>query len=257
VSIVVDLNSDVGESFGNYKIGLDEEVLKYVSSVNIACGWHAGDPVIMDKTIDIAIKNKLGIGAHPGYPDLMGFGRRKMDISLKEARNYTIYQLGALKAFAESKKYKIQHIKLHGAFYNFCSVNYDMAKEVAKGIYDVDKDIIVMGLAGSLMIKAARDVGLKSAEEVFADRAYNADGTLVSRKFQGAVIEDKNLAIQRVIRMVQEGKVKAINGEDINIKADSICVHGDNPEALEFVKLIKRTLEDNNVSIKPLKEFIK
>lgn len=139
---IVDLNSDVGESFGNYTIGMDEEVLKYVSSANIGCGWHGGDPMVMEKTIDVAVKNGLSIGAHPGFPDLLGFGRRKMDISPNEGRNYVIYQLGAIKAFAISKGIKIQHVKLHGAFYNMAAVNYKLSLEVAKGIYEVDKNII-------------------------------------------------------------------------------------------------------------------
>ncbi|KAJ51839.1 UPF0271 protein [Clostridium tetanomorphum] len=253
---IVDLNSDVGESFGNYTIGMDEEVLKYVSSANIGCGWHGGDPMVMEKTIDVAVKNGLSIGAHPGFPDLLGFGRRKMDISPNEGRNYVIYQLGAIKAFAISKGIKIQHVKLHGAFYNMAAVNYKLSLEVAKGIYEVDKNIILLALAGSEMVRAAKEVGLKVAEEVFADRVYNVDGTLVSRKVPGSVIHDKDLAIERVKSMVKHGKVKAITGEEIEINADSICVHGDNPEAVAFVKLIREKLEEDGIEIKALKEFI-
>ncbi|MDF2521638.1 MAG: hypothetical protein K0R84_2266, partial [Clostridia bacterium] len=203
----VDLNSDVGESFGAYKLGLDEEVLKHVSSVNIACGWHAGDSLVMEKTIALAKDNRLGIGAHPGYPDLMGFGRRNMDITAIEARTYIIYQVGALSAFAKATGVQLQHVKLHGAFYNTVSANAKLAEAVAKAIYDVDKDLIVMALAGSELVKASRELGLKVAEEVFADRAYNSDGSLVSRKIPGSVIHDKDLAIERVKRMVTEGKV--------------------------------------------------
>lgn len=253
---IVDLNSDVGESFGNYTIGMDEEVLKYVSSANIGCGWHGGDPMVMEKTIDVAVKNGLSIGAHPGFPDLLGFGRRKMDISPNEGRNYVIYQLGAIKAFAISKGIKIQHVKLHGAFYNMAAVNYKLSLEVAKGIYEVDKNIILLALAGSEMVRAAKEVGLKVAEEVFADRVYNVDGTLVSRKVPGSVIHDKDLAIERVKSMVKHGKVKAITGEEIEINADSICVHGDNPEVVAFVKLIREKLEEDGIEIKALKEFI-
>lgn len=253
---IVDLNSDVGESFGAYKLGLDEEVLKYVSSVNIACGWHAGDPLVMEKTIALAKDNKLGIGAHPGYPDLMGFGRRNLDITPKEARSYTIYQVGALAAFAKAAGVQLQHVKLHGAFYNTISANAALAKEVAKAIYDVDKNLIAMALAGSELVKASKEIGLRVAEEVFADRAYNSDGSLVSRKLPGSMIHDKDLAIQRIIRMITEGKVTAIDGKDININADSICVHGDNPEAVAFVKLIKERLEADGIKVRPISEFI-
>lgn len=252
----VDLNSDVGESFGAYKLGLDDEVLKHVSSVNIACGWHAGDSLVMEKTIALAKENRLGIGAHPGYPDLMGFGRRNMDITTAEARTYIIYQVGALTAFAKAAGVPLQHVKLHGAFYNTVSANAKLAEAVAKAIHDVDKDLIVMALAGSELVKASRELGLKVAEEVFADRAYNSDGSLVSRKLPGSVIHDKDLAIERVKRMVTEGKVATIDGRDININADSICVHGDNPEAVAFVKLIRERLEADGIEVKPINKFI-
>lgn len=253
---IVDLNSDVGESYGAYKLGLDEDVLKHVSSVNIACGWHAGDPMVMERTVALAIENKLGIGAHPGFPDLIGFGRRNMDITPKEARNYMIYQMGALNAFAQAAGTSLQHVKLHGAFYNMVSADAALAKEVAKAVYEVDKQLIVLALAGSELVKAAKELNLKVAEEVFADRAYNPDGSLVSRKLQGSVIHDKSLAIERVKKMVTESKVTAIDGTDIHIHADSICVHGDNPEAVAFVKLIREKLEADGIQIKPIKEFI-
>ncbi|WP_125153160.1 LamB/YcsF family protein [Clostridium rectalis] len=256
MEIKVDLNSDVGESFGNYTIGMDEEVLKYVSSVNIGCGFHGGDPRVMKSTVNKAYEKEIGIGAHAGFPDLIGFGRRKMDISLEEARDYIIYQMGALQAFCKLKGQNIQHFKLHGAFYNMAAVDYNLALEVAKAVYDFDKNIILLGLSGSKMIKAGKEVGLKVAEEVFADRSYNADGTLVSRKLKGAIIEDKNIAIKRVISMIKYKKVTAITGEDININADSICVHGDNSQAVAFVKFIREKLEEENIKITPLKEFI-
>lgn len=248
----VDLNSDLGESFGNYTIGMDEEILKYVSSANVACGWHAGDPVVMEKTVALAKEFGTAVGAHPGFPDLMGFGRRNMVITPDEARAYIKYQLGALMAFTTACGVKIQHVKPHGAIYNMAAVDYKLAKAMAEAVYQVDPGIIFMGLAGSEMIRAAEDVGLRAASEVFADRAYNDDGTLVSRKLPGAVIKDKDLAISRVVRMVKEGKVESINGKDIDIKADSICVHGDNPKALEFVQNIRETLIREGVEIKNL-----
>lgn len=253
---IVDLNSDIGESFGTYVLGMDEEVIKYVSSVNIACGWHAGDPLIMENTIKLAKENGVAIGAHPGYPDLLGFGRRNMDLTPKEARAYMIYQLGALSGFAAAHGLKVQHIKLHGAFYNTASVKPELAEEVINGILDVDKDIILLALSGSYIAKRAQEKGLRVAQEVFADRAYNADGTLVSRRLPGAVIHDHEEAISRVKKMILEGKVTTIDGKEIDITADSICVHGDNPEAVNFVKKIRESLLAEGIQIKNLNEFI-
>lgn len=253
---IVDLNSDIGESFGSYIVGMDEEVIRYVSSVNIACGWHGGDPLIMEDTVRLAIKNNVAIGAHPGYPDLMGFGRRGMDISPKEARTYMIYQLGALDAFTNANGGKIQHIKLHGAFYNTASVKPEIAEEIINGILDIDKNIILLGLSGSYIAKRAEEKGLRIAQEVFADRAYNDDGTLVNRKLPGAFIHHKEEAFKRIEKMVLEGKVHTINGKEIGIKADSICVHGDNPQAVDFVKYIRVNLIKSGIQIKSIGEFI-
>ncbi|MBU3191504.1 LamB/YcsF family protein [Clostridium bowmanii] len=252
----IDLNSDVGESFGAYKIGIDDEVLKYVSSANIACGWHAGDPIVMRKTVEAATINGVGIGAHPGFFDIMGFGRRNMIISPYEAKQYTIYQLGALYGFVKATGGEMQHVKPHGAMYNMAAKDAKLAKAIIEGIWEVDRDLIVLGLAGSEMVKAAVEKGLKVANEVFADRAYNPDGSLVARSLPGSMIINKDIAISRVIRMVTEGKVTAINGEELDIKADSICVHGDNPEAVLFVRLIKEELSKARIEIKPLHQFI-
>lgn len=253
---IVDLNSDIGESFGSYCLGMDEEIIKYVSSVNIACGWHAGDPLIMEHTVKEAIENNVAIGAHPGYPDLMGFGRRNMDISPKEARAYMIYQLGALNGFAKANGTKLQHIKLHGAFYNQASVKPEIAEQIINGILDVDKDIILLALSGSYIAKRAKEQGLRVAQEVFADRAYNDDGTLVNRRLPGAFIQDREEALRRVKRMVLEGKATSISGNEIDIVADSICVHGDNPMAVDFVKYIRDNLIKDGIQIKSIGEFI-
>lgn len=253
----VDLNSDIGESFGAYKLGLDEEVVKFVSSVNIACGWHAGDPLVMEKTVGYAVDQRVAIGAHPGFPDLLGFGRRNMVVTPAEAKAYIKYQVGALWAFTESKGVNLQHVKPHGALYNMAANDKNLARAIAEAIFEVDKELILVGLANSELIKAGEEVGLKVANEVFADRAYNPDGTLVSRKLEGAVIHDADLAISRVVRMVKEGKVEAITGEDVEIRADSICVHGDNPEAVGFVDIIRKTLEGQGVQVLSMKDFIK
>ncbi|MDR7857518.1 5-oxoprolinase subunit PxpA [Tissierella sp.] len=253
---VVDLNSDIGEGFGSYVLGMDDEIIQQVSSVNIACGWHAGDPLIMEHTVIEAINHNVGIGAHPGYADFMGFGRRNMDISPKEARSYMIYQLGALSAFAKANGGKVQHMKLHGAFYNMASVKAEIAEEIINGILDVDKDIILLALSGSYLAKRAAEKGLKVAQEVFADRGYNDDGTLVNRNLPGAFIHDKEEAFQRIKKMVLEGSVDTINGKEISIVADSICVHGDNPMAVDFVRYIKENLIKSGIQVKKLGEFI-
>jgi len=253
----VDLNSDLGESFGSYKLGMDDEVIKHVTSVNIACGWHAGDPLVMDRTVKAAVREGTAIGAHPGFPDLLGFGRRNLAATPEEVKAYVKYQLGALMAFAKANGAAIQHVKAHGALYNMAAKDAKLAVAIAEAIREVDQNIILMGLANSEMINAGKEMGLKTANEVFADRAYNPDGTLVSRSLSGAVIHDADLAISRVVRMVKEGKVQAVNGEDIEIKADSICVHGDNPEAVEFTRRIRATLEKEGVEVTAVSNFIK
>lgn len=253
----VDLNSDLGESFGCYKIGMDEEVLKHITSANIACGFHAGDPIQMDKTVKLAMGNNVQIGAHPGFMDVIGFGRREMKISKDEVKAYVKYQLGALNSFVISNGAKIQHVKAHGALYNMAAKDYDISLSIAQAVYEVDKNIILLGLANSSIIDAGKDVGLRVANEVFADRAYNSDGTLVSRSLEGSIIYDPNIAIKRVIKMVKENKVEDINGKDIDIKADSICVHGDNPKAIEFVKRIRSELIKEGINICCISEVIK
>lgn len=252
----IDLNSDLGESFGAYKLGMDEEVLKYITSVNIACGWHAGDAMVMDKTVSLAKKLDTAIGVHPGFPDLIGFGRREMKISYEETKNYVRYQIGALWAFAKAHGISLQHLKPHGALYNMAAKDIIMAKAIAEAVYEVDKDLILVGLANSEIVKAGKEIGLKVANEVFADRAYDTDGFLVSRNIEGAVIHDKDIAIKRVIRMVKEGKVTSITGEDISIQADTICVHGDNPKTLIFVQEIRKALENEGISLEPMRNFI-
>ena len=252
----VDLNSDLGEAFSIYKMGLDEEILKYISSANIACGFHAGDPMVMDKTLSLAKENNVSIGAHPSFPDLLGFGRREMKISFSEAKNYTLYQLGALFAFAKSKKLKISHLKAHGAFYNMAAKDENLALALCEAIASFDENIILLGLSSSLMCDCAKKKGLRYANEVFADRAYNDDGSLVSRSIKGSVIEDEKEAINRVLKMIKEGKVKSINGKEIDIKADSICVHGDNAKALDFVKNISLELKNAGIKISSLEELV-
>jgi len=252
----VDLNSDIGESFGDYKLGMDDEVLQYVTSANIACGFHAGDPLIMEKTVALAASRNVSIGAHPGYPDLMGFGRRDLKATPAEVKAYVTYQLGALMAFAAAHGIHVAHLKAHGAMYNMAAVDYNLARAIAEAVYSVDRTVILLALAGSQMVKAAHDIGVKVAEEVFADRAYNEDGTLVARSKPGSMIEEEHVAIARVVRMVTEGKVQAMTGNDIAIRADSVCVHGDNPQAVAFVRQIRDELQRQGIDVVPMTRFL-
>ena len=252
----VDLNCDLGESFGNYKIGCDEKVIPFISSANVACGFHASDPVVMDKTVEMAKKYGVSVGAHPGLPDLMGFGRRKIDITPLEAKTMIEYQIGALDAFCRAHNIKMSHVKPHGALYNMAGKDIELSLAICEGIKAVNPDLILLGLSGSKMIEAAKMTGIKYASEVFADRAYKDDGSLVDRKNNGAVITDEEEAIKRVVRMIKEGRVRSINGNDVEIEAQSICVHGDGIKALEFVKKIRQNFEFENIDILSLDKWI-
>ncbi len=245
----IDLNCDLGESFGNYKIGLDSEVIRYISSANIACGFHASDPVVMSETVSIAKELGVKVGAHPGFPDLVGFGRRNMNVSPIELKAMVQYQIGALKAFCDAQKIKMNHVKPHGAMYNMATKDLNLAIAISEGIAEVDSSLILLGLSGSELLKGAEQVGLKTASEVFADRAYEEDGSLVSRTKPGAVITDENEAVRNVICMIKYGKIKTVTGKEIEIRADSVCVHGDNPKALNFVKYIHKKLNEENIKI--------
>ncbi len=248
----IDLNCDLGESFGAYTIGNDGKVLPLISSANIACGYHAADPVVMDRTVRMAHEAGCRIGAHIGLPDLMGFGRRNMAISAEEAKIYTMYQIGALKAFLDAYGLQMQHVKPHGALYNMAAGDYALAAAICDGILAVDPGLIFMGLANSEMLKAAKDKGLRTASEVFADRAYMPDGTLVPRSCEGAVIRDEDEACRRVLKMVTEGAVEAIDGTVIPLQADTVCVHGDNEKALLFVQKIRTRLSEEGCMIRSL-----
>ena len=245
----VDLNSDLGESFGRYTLGMDDKIIPLITSANVACGYHASDPVVMNKTIEMAKAAGIRVGAHPGFPDLMGFGRRNMNVSPAEAKAYVLYQLGALDAFCKAHGVKMQHVKPHGALYNMAAKDYKLSTAICEAIREYDDNLIVMALSGGELVRAAKDMGLRVALEVFADRAYEEDGTLVARTKEGAMITDEEEAIRRVIRMVKEQKVTAITGKDIDIKADSICVHGDGAKALAFVERIKKTMEEEGIQI--------
>lgn len=252
----VDLNSDLGESFGRYTLGNDDKIIPLITSANVACGYHASDPVVMNKTIKMAQEAGIRVGAHPGFPDLMGFGRRNMNVSPVEAKAYTTYQLGALDAFCRVHGMKMQHVKPHGALYNMAAKDYKLSTAICEAIKEFDDSLIVMALSGGELVRAAKDMGLRVALEVFADRAYEEDGTLVARTKEGAMITDEDEAIARVIRMVKEQKVTAITGKDIDIKADSVCVHGDGAKALAFVERIREAMKAEGIEICPIDELV-
>ena len=245
-----DLNADLGESFGAYKIGADDQIIPIVTSVNIACGWHAGDPLVMKKSVALAKEYGAAIGAHPGFPDLMGFGRRNMTASPAEVKAYIQYQVGALSAFCRAEGVRLHHVKPHGAMYNMAGADINLARAVAEAVAEIDDSLILLALSGSEMIRAAEEIGLPCASEVFADRNYEEDGSLRSRSKPDAVIHDEEECIARVLRMVTEGKLKAVTGRDIDIRADSICVHGDGPKALAFAARIRDTLQKNGIELK-------
>lgn len=245
----IDLNCDLGESFGAYTIGMDAQVIPYVTSANVACGFHAGDAVVMERTVALCKASGAAVGAHPGLPDLQGFGRRVMKISPAEAGAFVTYQVGALKAFCDAAGVPLHHVKPHGALYNMAGRDRELADAIARAVQSAAPGAVLLALSGSEMVRAAQAIGLPVASEVFADRGYRPDGSLVPRGTPGAMIEDEDEAITRVIRMVKEGKVRACDGTDIAIRADSVCVHGDGPKALAFVRKISAALKASGVEL--------
>lgn len=246
----VDLNCDMGESFGAYQKGNDKEILNYVSSANIACGFHAGDPTTMRETVKLALEKGVAIGAHPGLPDLIGFGRRNMDVSAQEAYDIVLYQIGALHAFVRAEGGSLQHVKPHGALYNMAAKNSELAMAIAEAVYKAGPGLILFGLAGSNLIKAGEKLGLQIAHEVFADRTYQLDGTLTPRKQANALITNNEQSVNQVIRMVKEGRVRTVQGDDTSVQADTICIHGDGQHALEFARKIRSGLETEGIEIR-------
>lgn len=248
----IDINCDMGESFGVYKLGRDKEVMDYISSANIACGWHAGDPVVMDETIRLAGEKGVAIGAHPGYPDLMGFGRRRMELTHSEIEVYLLYQMGALFAFAKAHGLPLQHLKAHGALGNLAFVDLEVAKTVARAATRFNKEIIFVALAGTVMVQAAKEIGVRFAQEVYADRVYNPDGTLQSRKIPGSVIHDREKAARQALTIVQEGYVVAHDGTKVIVKPETLCVHGDTPGAVAILQKIREELQKASITVKPM-----
>ncbi|HEX5122554.1 MAG TPA: 5-oxoprolinase subunit PxpA [Rhodanobacteraceae bacterium] len=247
----IDLNCDMGESFGAWTMGQDEAVLAHVTSANIACGFHAGDPLTMRRTVDAAVKRGVAIGAHPSLPDLAGFGRREMRVSADETYAMTLYQIGALAAVARAAGAALHHVKPHGALYNMATRDRALADAIAAAVRDFDRTLILVGLAGSELPRAGENAGLSVAHEAFADRRYEADGSLMARSKAGAVIDDIDAAVAQAIAIASRGETQTTNGT-LRIRADTICVHGDRPDAATFARRLREGLEAAGLSIAPL-----
>ncbi|GLY11939.1 LamB/YcsF family protein [Pseudobacillus badius] len=245
----VDLNCDIGESYGRYRLREQKEILRYVTSANIACGFHAGDPGVMRETVRLAIDNGVKVGAHPGLPDLNGFGRREMKITAQEAYDMVVYQVGALQGFLSVHNETMQHVKPHGALYNMAARDASLAEAIAQAVYDISPSLVLFGLAGSELTKAGEKIGLPTAHEVFADRTYQSDGKLTSRSEPGALITDQEQSVSQVVKMVTEGTVISQQNIAVPLKADTVCIHGDGEHALAFAKYIKDTLEKHCISV--------
>ncbi len=248
---VIDLNSDLGESFGPYQIGYDAELFPLISSANVACGFHGGDPRVIERTIAAATSQQVAVGAHPGYPDLVGFGRREIDATPDEIRTDTLYQIGAVDAFCRAAQLRLQHVKVHGALYHSIIKADALAQAVVDAIVAYDRSLIVLAQPGTRFFAAAEAAGLKTAREGFADRAYNADGTLVSRKIAGAMIDNPEVAAERALRLVTEGVIETIDGQDLALSIDSLCIHSDTPGALEMATAIRHRFDEAGISVRP------
>ncbi len=247
----IDLNADLGESFGRYQLPGEDELLGLVTSANIACGFHAGDPLVMQRMVGAAAARRVTIGAHPGYRDLVGFGRRELGAAPSELAADVLYQVGALDAFCRAAGTRLRYIKLHGALYHRAARDREVAKSIAYGLRQLDSDLVVLGPEGSALLLAAAETGLDVAREAFVDRAYQPDGQLVPRSEPGALLEDIDLIAERALRMVQDHFVVAIDGTRCIVRADSLCVHGDGPQALAIVRAVRQRFEAEGITLAP------
>ena len=245
----IDLNCDMGESFGAWQMGRDAELMEYVSSINVACGFHAGDASVIRKTVETAIKKEVAIGAHPSFPDLQGFGRRAMSLSAQEVFDIVLYQVSALKGICEAFGATLHHVKPHGALYNQAANNAEFAAAISKAVKAVDESLILYGLSNSFLISEAEKINLKTASEVFADRTYQADGTLTPRSETNALIYDTDEAVSQVLEMIRELSVTAATGEKVSLKSETVCIHGDGENALRFAAAIHQKLTDEGILI--------
>lgn len=248
----IDINSDMGESFGAYTIGHDAGLMASITSANVAAGFHAGDPSVLRATIRLAKAHGVAIGAHPGFPDLAGFGRRELNVTPKEAEDLVLYQIAAVAGVAAAEGVTIQHVKPHGALFNMAVGNAELASAIARAVAAFERSLILFGLPGSEILNAGRAAGLRVAAEVFADRAYEADGSLASRRKPGAVIHDPAAVVARVVRMVKERTVVAIDGSIVSLDADTICVHGDTPGSDDLAAKIRAGIEAAGVVVKAI-----
>jgi UPF0271 protein len=248
----IDINSDTGESFGAYTIGHDAGLFKSITSANVAAGFHAGDPSVLRDTIRLAKKHGVAVGAHPGFPDLVGFGRRELNVTPKETEDMVLYQVAAVAGVAAAEGVKLQHVKPHGALFNMAVANRELSDAIARAVAAFDKGLILFGLPGSEILNAGRAAGLRVAAEIFADRAYEPDGSLASRRKPGAVIHDPAAVVARAVRMVTKNTVVAIEGSVVTLEADTICVHGDTPGSDDLAARIRAGLETAGVTVKSL-----
>jgi len=253
---VIDLNADLGESFGSFSIGRDADLIPLLTSANVACGFHGGDPRVMDRTVRRCREAGVAVGAHPSFPDLVGFGRRVLDVSAEEAETDVLYQVAALAGFCRRHGLAMQHVKPHGALYNQANRSPDLARGIAAGIAAFDAGLLLVCQPGTELARAGAAAGLTIAHEGFVDRAYNPDGTLVSRAVEGSVYHDAERAAEQALRMVTEGQVVALDGTVVDVQVDTLCVHGDNPEAVRFVGRLQERLAAAGVAVRPLREVV-
>lgn len=249
MSLSIDLNCDMGESFGPWVMGHDEQVIPWVTSVNIACGFHAGDPGTMRQTVALALKHGVKLGAHPGLPDLAGFGRRVMAVTPEQVYDMVVVQVGALAAVARTQGAALHHVKVHGALYNMAARDGALAKAIAQAVADIDRSLILYALAGSVQVQAGRDAGLTVAQEVFADRSYQDDGSLTPRQQAGAMITDADQSVQQVMQMIEQGTVTSLSGKTVPLSADTLCLHGDQAGAAEFAQRLHQAFEQSGVGV--------
>lgn len=248
----IDLNCDLGESFGAYRLGDDAGLMPYITSANIACGFHAGDPSVMRHAVRLCLEHGVAVGAHPGLPDLQGFGRRAMAISPEEAYDLVVYQVGALAGVARAEGAVLRHVKPHGALYNMAERDDALAEAIAEAVARFDDGLALVGLAGGALVRAGERRGLFAAHEVFADRTYQSDGTLTPRAHPQALVPGEEAAAAQVLRLLQEGRVRALDGADIARRADTVCVHGDTPGAARFARRLRETLAREEIACLPL-----
>jgi UPF0271 protein len=250
----IDLNSDLGEAYGAYRIAPDEELFELISSANVACGFHGGDPRVMERTVAAATERGVAVGAHPGFPDLVGFGRREIVATPDEVRTDVLYQIGALDAFCRAAGVTMQHVKAHGALYNRSVKDEATAAAIAAAVKAYDQSLLFVALPGSTLANAAEEIGLTVAREGFADRAYNPDGSLASRSLPGSIIHDPEVAAERAVRLVLEGKLTAIDGTELELTIDTLCLHSDTPGAVGIARAIRRRFDEAGITVRAMRE---